>query len=233
MARRNFLPIYFSYRSRRRLHWLSASDLCSSAIELLQIVRDQLEEACMSLLKRLWHFGQRHYRSAALRKAGVIFGPRCTWVGKKPNISNGGAIKLGSYVYLRGTPRPISLTTTESGLIEVGDRTFINAGVQIYSNARVSIGAASRIGDDCMIYDTSFHAVHSDQEPMSREVKIGRNVWLGMGVVVLPGVTIGDHSVLAAGAVVFSDVPAMQVWRGNPAQFYKQVRVSDPEFERR
>jgi len=42
---------------------------------------------------------------------------------------------------------------------------------------------------------------------------------------VLPGVTIGDHAVIAAGSVVFSDVPAREVWRGNPAEFVKAVRA--------
>lgn len=186
----------------------------------------------MSSLTRVWQFCKRHYKSVALRNAGVIFGPRCTWSGKKPQISNSGSIEFGNYVYLRGPQKPIYLTTTENGSIEVGNRTFINSGVQVYSNARVSIGAASGIADDCMIYDTSFHAVHCDQEPVSREVKIGRNVWLGVRVIVLPGVTIGDHSVIAAGSVVFDDVPAAQVWRGNPAKFIKEVRTTEA-FERR
>lgn len=185
----------------------------------------------MSYIVDLLKHGKREYRLTVFRNARIAMSSGCIWSGKRPIIDNRGAIKFGTDVHLRGVPEPVRMTATESGSIELGDRVFINSGAKMHSNARITIGAASRIGDDCMIYDTSFHAVHFDQEPISKEVTIGRNVWLGIGVVVLPGVTIGDHSVLAAGSVVFDDVPANQLWRGNPAQFHKEVRVSDG-FER-
>ena len=49
------------------------------------------------------------------------------------------------------------------------------------------------------------------------EVHIGKNCWLGSGVVVLPGVTIGDNVVIGAGSVVTKNVPAHEIWFGNPA----------------
>jgi acetyltransferase-like isoleucine patch superfamily enzyme len=69
--------------------------------------------------------------------------------------------------------------------------------------------------------------VHEGQRVRVAPVKLGRNVWLGRGVIVLPGVSIGDHAVIAAGSVVFSDVPAREVWRGNPAAYVKPVRASE------
>jgi acetyltransferase-like isoleucine patch superfamily enzyme len=185
----------------------------------------------LRLVEKLYRLVKERHQSMVMRRAGVTFGNGVAWSGNRPKLSNRGSIIIGESVQLRGTPKPVSMMTTENGLIELGDRAFLNTGVQIFSNLKVTIGSGSLIGDECLIYDTSFHAVHCDQQPISRAVVIGRNVWLGRSVIVLPGVTIGDHSVLAAGSVVFSDVPEAQVWRGNPAQFYKEVRIKDG-FER-
>ncbi|MEJ1935401.1 acyltransferase [Nostoc sp. NIES-2111] len=141
-----------------------------------------------------------------------------------------GSMTLNDRVHINGRGGT-KLKTSTSGRIRIDARTFLNSGVQIYSAAEVRIGPFSRIGDGCIIIDSNFHAVHEGQSAASRPINIGRNVWLGRGVIVLPGVTIGDHSVVAAGSVVFNDIPAKQVWRGNPARFWKNVRASD-EFRR-
>jgi len=54
-------------------------------------------------------------------------------------------------------------------------------------------------------------------------IKIGENVWIGAGVVVLPGITIGDNSVIAANSVVTTDVPANCLYAGTPAKFKKAL----------
>jgi acetyltransferase-like isoleucine patch superfamily enzyme len=166
-----------------------------------------------------------------LKRAGVKFGNNCGWNGARPRIANLGSIEFGDDVQIRGTNKPISIVTTKTGVIKIGDRVFINSAVFIYSNSAISIGPACLIGNGCYISDYSFHAVHCDRDPTSRPIVIGRNVWLGEGAVILPGITIGDHSVIAARSVVFDDVPASQVWRGNPATFFKNVRSRDG-FER-
>jgi acetyltransferase-like isoleucine patch superfamily enzyme len=185
------------------------------------------------LLKSLRNFLRlkRHYQSIAMQRSGVVLGKDSKWNGKRPEISNSGTITIGREVQLHGVPNPVRLMTTQEGAIEIGDRSFVNTGVTIYSNSRVSIGARALIGDYCVINDTSFHAVHHDQTPISKPITIGKNVWLGINVIVLPGVTIGDHAVIAAGSVVFDDVPPAEVWRGNPAQFVKKVRAVEG-FER-
>ena len=54
-------------------------------------------------------------------------------------------------------------------------------------------------------------------------VVVKRNVWIGAGVIVLPGVTIGENSVIAAGSVVTTNVPSNQLWAGAPARFIKEL----------
>jgi len=63
-------------------------------------------------------------------------------------------------------------------------------------------------------------------------VTIGRNVWIGRGAVLLPGVTIGDHAVVAAGAIVTKDVPAAAVVAGNPARVVRDLGVIDDDWRR-
>lgn len=55
------------------------------------------------------------------------------------------------------------------------------------------------------------------------KITIGRGAWLGVGCVVLPGVTVGEGAIVGANAVVNTDVPSFEVWAGNPARFIKKV----------
>jgi acetyltransferase-like isoleucine patch superfamily enzyme len=181
----------------------------------------------VSLIKHTVHA----YRRWLLEKSCTTVGSDCGWNGSRPRISNLGSIELGNNVQIRSMNGPVSLMTTKTGAIRIGARTFVNSAVFIYSNSAVTIGEGCLIGNGCYISDFPFHAVHCDQSPLSRLITIGRNIWLGEGSFVMPGVTIGDHSVVAARSVVFEDIPASQLWRGNPATFYKNVRSFDG-FER-
>jgi acetyltransferase-like isoleucine patch superfamily enzyme len=150
---------------------------------------------------------------------------RCS--GQRPEIHNQGSIVFGSGVNLRGSPHPVRLGTTGSGRITLGADVFVNTGVQIHSCQAIDVGADTKIADECVIYDTNFHPVHEGQNVRAKPVKIGRNVWLGRGVVVLPGTSIGDHSVIGANSVVSGEVPARQIWKGNPAKWAGDVHASD------
>ena len=61
-------------------------------------------------------------------------------------------------------------------------------------------------------------------------VRIGRNCWLGAGVIVMPGVTIGDNSVIGAGSVVTKDIPANVVAVGNPCRVMRPIGQHDREY---
>ena len=80
------------------------------------------------------------------------------------------------------------------------------------------------IGEDCviservLIRDSNNHTIEREGFEKSKPVKIGNHVWIGMGAMVLSGVTIGDGAVIAAGAVVNQDVPAHSLVAGVPAR---------------
>ena len=64
----------------------------------------------------------------------------------------------------------------------------------------------------------------------NKPVKIGKCVWIGAGVIILPGVTIGDNSVIGAGSVVTRDIPANSVAYGNPARVRREISERDKEY---
>lgn len=108
------------------------------------------------------------------------------------------------------------------------------SGIGAYSNvpSAVVIGANVMIGQELLVY-TQNHSMERTDVPMreqgmttARPVIIGNDVWIGSRVTILPGVHIGDGAVIGAGAVVTKDVPAYEVWGGNPAKRLKS-RVAE------
>lgn len=70
---------------------------------------------------------------------------------------------------------------------------------------------------------SSLSVIYYSAQLFSAPISIGDNVWLGAGVVVLPGVKIGNNSVIAANSVVLSDVPENVLYAGNPAVFKRNI----------
>lgn len=116
---------------------------------------------------------------------------------------------------------------TECGInIKLGKNVFINSGCCFQDHAGIEIGDGTLIGHQVVIA-TINHA----QDPLSRAdmfpkpVKIGKNVWIGAHATILPGVTIGDNAIIAAGAVVTKDVEKNAVAGGVPAKKIKDIEV--------
>lgn len=147
--------------------------------------------------------------------------------GRFAHIAGRGSLHVGPGVNLSCGPAPVRIEVTEGAVLTLGERSFLNAGVEVICHHEITIGAHCRLAPNCVLTDTNHHPVHEGGVVRRAPVRLGRNVWLGRGVIVLPGVTIGDNAVVAAGSVVFNDIPANQVWRGNPASFVKPVRGSD------
>ncbi|MBD7994631.1 sugar O-acetyltransferase [Arthrobacter sp. Sa2CUA1] len=108
--------------------------------------------------------------------------------------------------------------------ITLGKRVFINSGCRFQDQGGISIG------DDCLIgHNAVLATLNHDLSPARRAdmhpapIMLGRNVWLGSNVTVLPGVSIGDDSVVAAGAVVTKDLPARSLAVGAPARVIRSV----------
>lgn len=104
--------------------------------------------------------------------------------------------------------------------IHIGEDTFINYDAVILDAGNVYIGSRCKIGPRCQIY-TPQHPIDHTTRNLGVETAytttIGDDCWLGGGVIVCPGVTIGARSVIAAGSVVIRDIPEDSVAAGNPA----------------
>ena len=115
--------------------------------------------------------------------------------------------------------------TTDFGKnITLGKRVFINFGCHFQDQGGVYIGDGALIGS-YVVMATINHGLdpahRSDNHPSP--IRIGKNVWVGSHATILPGVTVGDNAVVAAGAVVTKDVPPNTVVGGVPARMLKTI----------
>lgn len=110
--------------------------------------------------------------------------------------------------------------------VTLGSRTFVNYHLTLADVAAIAIGDDCQIGPNVQLL-TPIHpsAPGPRRERLERAepIVIGDNVWLGGGVTVLPGVSIGNNAVIGASAVVTKDVPANVVAVGNPARVLREV----------
>jgi acetyltransferase-like isoleucine patch superfamily enzyme len=107
--------------------------------------------------------------------------------------------------------------------LEIGDQTFIHHASTVTCIKSISIGSNCAISWNTNIIDGNLHEliVASTPRPRTRPVRIGNNVWIGTGVIIL-GANIGDGSIIGAGSVVTSEVPAKVVAAGNPARVVRE-----------
>ena len=110
--------------------------------------------------------------------------------------------------------------------ITIGAGTFINYNLTALDVARISIGRDCQLGPNVQLL-TPTHPLAAtprrDKLEAAQPITLGDNVWLGGGVIVLPGVSIGDNSVIGAGSVVTKDVPANVIAVGNPARVLRAL----------
>jgi maltose O-acetyltransferase len=108
----------------------------------------------------------------------------------------------------------------------IGERSFVNWGVVLLDVAAVTIGDDVQIGPNVQLL-TATHPLEPgprrDKWEAAEPIVIGDNVWLGGGVIVCPGVTIGSDTVVGAGSVVTRDLPAGVVAVGSPARVLRRL----------
>lgn len=111
-------------------------------------------------------------------------------------------------------------------MISIGENTFINYGATMLDCGGITIGNHCKIGPNCQLY-TPNHPIDyiERRKPIEtgKRITIGNDCWLGGGVIVCPGVTIGDCCVIAAGSVVTQDIPPHSLAAGNPATVKRKL----------
>lgn len=109
--------------------------------------------------------------------------------------------------------------------IEIGEKFFSNHNLVILDANKVKIGNNVQIGPNCGIY-TSGHPIDKDERrkvEYAKPITIGNDVWIGGNVCIMPGVTIGDNTVIGAGSIVTKDIPANVIAVGNPCKVIKNI----------
>jgi maltose O-acetyltransferase len=118
----------------------------------------------------------------------------------------------------------------EYGAISIGEGTFINVDAVMLDVMPITIGAACQIGARVQLL-TASHPLDPEPRRIGWEygvsITIADNVWLGGGAIVCPGVSIGDDTVVGAGAVVSGDLPAGVVAAGVPARVLREIGEED------
>jgi acetyltransferase-like isoleucine patch superfamily enzyme len=161
-------------------------------------------------VSRLWAWSRLSARCPQLPGDCVVLGA--------PEVHGNARLRFGRRLYLY---RDLYLETREGGSIEIGDGVVLSRGVHLVSFAGIRIGAGSMIGEYASVRDANHRyggpGSLRDAGHDAAVVDIGREVWIGRGATVLPGVRIGDGAVVAANAVVTRDVPPGAVVGGVPA----------------
>ena len=158
---------------------------------------------------------------------------------------NGAKLKIGENVTVKSSfpsnlvglySRTIIVTRAPGSVIEIGDNVGIS-GATIYARKGIYIGENTCIGGNCKILDNDFHPIEAEvrnkllNDPKggdsdfvpSREIRIGKNCFIGCNTIILKGTVLGDGCVVGAGAVVSGKFEGNCVIVGNPAKVIKKL----------
>ena len=116
--------------------------------------------------------------------------------------------------------------------ISIGEGCYFNAGTTFIDDWKIEIGSNCLFGPNVTLCTTG-HPIspnHRMDGMYSFPIKIGNTCWIGANVIVLPGITIGDNSVIGAGSVVTKDIPANVVAAGKPCRVMRQIDERDETY---
>lgn len=117
--------------------------------------------------------------------------------------------------------------------VHFGNSVYANFNLTLVDDTHIYVGDYTMLGPNVVIA-TAGHPVLPELREKAYQfnmpVHIGKNCWLGAGVIVLPGVTIGDNSVIGAGSVVTKDIPSNVVAVGNPCKVLREINEHDRQF---
>lgn len=173
-----------------------------------EIVKEQT--ACLELLYdyNATRPSEGEKRAEILKKMFAEIGGDCYIEPPLHSNFGGHHVHFGKNVYAN-----FNLTLVDDTHIYVGDYTMIGPNVTIATAGHPILPV---LREQAYQYNASVH--------------IGRNCWLGAGVIVLPGVTIGDNSVIGAGSIVTKDIPANVIAVGNPCRVLREISDHDREY---
>ena len=164
--------------------------------------------------------------------SGIAIGKGCTFYGKPKfkKLALSSKFTIGKDVCFRsratsnliGINRPCILSVnTDNAILEIGDGCGFS-GTVIGCFEKITIGNNVRCGANTLITDSDWHP-EDPRGGTCSPINIADNVWLGVNVIVLKGVSIGRNTVIGAGSVVSKDIPENVIAAGNPCRIIRQL----------
>ncbi len=195
-----------------------------------------------SLLSRVRSKASRVFWGAVWRSRLREFGDGSS-IAQPANVLGGKSIVIGKRVTIWADARIEAFLRDDGGpSLTIGERTIIQPGVHIGAALSVTIGKGVLMASGVYITDHDhdntdpFEVGRTHHRLLASPTVIGDDVWLGERVIVLKGVTIGEHSVIGAGSVVTRSIPPLCVAAGSPAKVIKrfdpQTKAWQPEVRR-
>ena len=177
---------------------------------------------CVLLLKRkkiIWGRGTKIF-------GGIII-----------NLNNSKPIQIGdnckfvshSRFNMVGVNKKVSISVGKNAVLKIGKSCGFT-GTSIVANNSIIIGDYCNFGGNTFIWDTDFHPldfedrrIHRIEKIKTKPIIIGDDVFVGANSIILKGVNLGNRAIVGAGSVVTKNIPAEEVWAGNPAKFIRKI----------
>jgi acetyltransferase-like isoleucine patch superfamily enzyme len=193
----------------------------------------------MFLLNNIFHFILKFYKNVTTSKSVFFYKFPILNLHKNARIIFGENVSINSdnYSYHVNMFQKCKLMAdTDGAIISIGDNTRIH-GSCIHAQKSISIGKNCLIAANCQIIDSNGHLINliSPETRLNlrdkpKSIIIEDNVWIGTGVVVLPGIKIGEGSVIGANSVVSIDIPKNSIAKGNPILIIKNIRENNSTY---
>jgi len=157
----------------------------------------------------------------------MIYGKLQLSVGKyaKVNIGEDIIFRSATKYNFVGINKPVSIAVANNAEFSIGNNSGFS-GTSIFASKKIVIGKNCNFGGNTFIWDTDFHSleykarrINDYSKVKNASVYIGNDVFVGANSIILKGVTIGDRVIIGAGSVVCKDIPADEIWAGNPVRF--------------
>ncbi len=137
--------------------------------------------------------------------------------------------EIGENCYIE----PPFYTNMGGAHLHFGKNIYCNFGVTMVDDTHIYVGDYTMFGPNVTVA-TAGHPILPELRKQAYQynspVHIGKNCWIGAGVVIVPGVSIGDNTVIGAGSIVTKDIPANVIAVGNPCKVLRQIGQHDREY---
>ena len=117
--------------------------------------------------------------------------------------------------------------------VHFGKNVYANFNLTLVDDTHITVGDHTMLGPNVTIASAGHPILPELREKAyqyNASVRIGRNCWIGAGVIIVPGITIGDNTVIGAGSVVTKDIPENVVAVGNPCRILREINEHDKEY---